>query len=171
MADFNSAFETMIDNEGGHRLTNVANDRGGRTYAGIARNLNADWPGWAIIDRGDMSNSQLPQLVRDFYRTNFWNPICGDAISSQEIATAIFDSAVNMGTSTAARLAQLAVKALPDGRIGQETVTALNAFDESVFVLKYAVARIARYAQICNMDNSQDRFLLGWINRTMKGLT
>ena len=171
MADFNPAFETMIHNEGGYQLTNVASDRGGQTYAGIARNFHSSWPGWAIIDRGDMGNLQLSQLVRDFYKANFWDPISGDAITSQAVAGTIFDFAVNAGVMTAAKLAQLVVSALPDGRIGPATLDALNAMDEGIFVLKYAIAKIARYAQICTKDNTQSKFLLGWINRTMKGLT
>ncbi|MDB5888217.1 MAG: putative secretion activating protein [Rhodocyclales bacterium] len=171
MADFNPAFETMIHNEGGYQLTNVPNDHGGQTYAGIARNFHSGWPGWAIIDRGDMGNLQLSQLVRDFYKTNYWDPLSGDAIGPQSTAASIFDFAVNAGAATAAKLAQLVVSALPDGRIGPKTLAALNELDEGVFVLKYAVAKIARYAQICSKDNSQSKFLLGWINRTMKGLT
>ena len=36
MADFDPAFDKMIRNEGGFKLTNIAGDRGGQTYAGIA---------------------------------------------------------------------------------------------------------------------------------------
>ncbi|HSD38603.1 MAG TPA: glycosyl hydrolase 108 family protein [Rhodocyclaceae bacterium] len=55
MADFSPAFEAMIQNEGGYKLSNVANDRSGQTYAGISRNFHAGWAGWTIIDRGDMA--------------------------------------------------------------------------------------------------------------------
>lgn len=171
MADFSPAFESMVQNEGGYKLTNVTNDRGGQTYAGIARNFHSDWPGWVIIDRGDMGNLELSRLVREFYKTTFWDVISGDAIQQQAIAAAIFDFAVNAGAATAAKLAQLVVSAMPDGRIGPKTLTALNALDEGVFVLKYALAKVARYAEICNKDRSQSKFLLGWLNRTMKGLT
>lgn len=37
MADFAPAFEEMIRNEGGYILHNVPDDRGGDTYAGVAR--------------------------------------------------------------------------------------------------------------------------------------
>ncbi|MDB5800688.1 MAG: hypothetical protein JWL63_1627 [Rhodocyclales bacterium] len=171
MADFNPAFEEMIQNEGGYQLTNVASDRGGQTYAGIARNFHSNWPGWTIIDRGDMGNLELSRLVREFYKANFWDVVSGDAIGPQAIAAGIFDFAVNAGTSTAAKLAQLVVSAVPDGRIGPKTLAALNELDEGVFVLKYSLAKVARYAEICNKDRSQSKFLLGWINRTMKGLT
>ena len=45
MADFQPAFEKMIRNEGGYTLHNVASDRGGQTFAGIARNFHPNWPG------------------------------------------------------------------------------------------------------------------------------
>jgi len=170
MADFNPAFESMIQNEGGYKLTNIANDRGGQTYAGIARTRNPQWAGWTIIDRGDMGNLQLSQLVRDFYKTSFWDAIGGDEIQKQAIAATIFDFGVNAGPATAAKLAQLAVGMVPDGRIGPKTLAALNAADEGVFVLKYALAKIKRYADNVTRDPSQGKFLLGWINRTMKGM-
>lgn len=170
MADFDAAFELMIRNEGGYKLTDIANDRGGQTYAGIARNYHPGWPGWSIIDRGDMQNLQLSRLVREFYKLKFWDTVSGDAIRQQAIAVTIFDFAVNAGPATAAKLAQLVVGATPDGRIGPATLDALNAADEGVFVPRYALAKLARYAEICNKDRSQTKFLLGWMNRTIKGL-
>lgn len=170
MADFQPAFDRMIENEGGYRLTSISNDRGGQTYAGIARNFHPDWPGWKIIDRNDMGNMELTYLVHDFYKAQFWDRICGDDIQKNAIAAAIFDFAVNAGVATAAKLAQLTAGEIPDGRIGPKTIAALNAMDEGVFVLKYTLAKVARYAEICNKDRDQGKFLLGWLNRTLKGL-
>jgi lysozyme family protein len=170
MADFSPAFESMIRNEGGYKLTNITNDRGGQTYAGIARNFHPQWPGWQIIDRGDMANAELSELLRQFYKSKFWDPLSGDALQKQAIAATLFDFAVNAGSATAIKLAQVVVGTTPDGWIGPQTLNALNAIDEGTFVLKYALAKLARYAEICNKDRSQTKFLLGWINRTMRGL-
>lgn len=170
MADFDPAFERMIQNEGGYRLINIAEDRGGQTYAGIARNFHPAWPGWKIIDNNQMDNLELSALVRRFYKEQFWDRVGGDAIQQQIIAESIFDFAVNAGISTAAKLTQIVVGTVPDGRIGPVTLEQLNSMDASIFVLKYAVAKIARYAEICNKNREQSKFLLGWINRTMKGL-
>lgn len=170
MADLVPAFERMIQNEGGFKLVNVQADRGGQTYAGIARNFHPSWPGWRHIDAGDLQNPSLSALVRDFYRTQFWEKMAGDRIASQIVAESLFDFAVNAGVATAAKLAQLVVGTLPDGQIGPATLGKLNAMEESQFVLKYALAKIARYAEICNKDRTQSKFLLGWINRTMKEL-
>lgn len=170
MADFNPAFDKMIHNEGGFQLIDIAADRGGQTYAGIARNFHPNWPGWRYIDSKDTTNPQLTALVRDFYKQQFWDKVSGDALARQSTAEAIFDFAVNAGTGTAAKLAQIVVGAVPDGSIGPVTQEKLNALDEAVFVTKYALAKVARYAQICNKDRSQTKFLLGWINRTIGGL-
>lgn len=166
MADFLPAFEAMIKNEGGYVLHTVEGDRGGMTYAGIARNMNPKWPGWVLIDNGD----QVPaQMVRDFYRASYWNPMQGDRINSQVIAQTIFDFSVNAG-AVARKLAQLIVGATPDGAIGDKTVTLLNAYDEQKFVMAYALAKIARYRDIVTRDRTQQKFLLGWINRTLEAV-
>ena len=166
MADFLPAFEAMIQDEGGYVLHDVPGDRGGQTYAGIARNMNPRWPGWALIDRGQ----DVPaQLVREFYKRNFWDPIQGDRITSQVIAQTIFDFHVNAG-AVARKLAQLVVGTTPDGAIGDKTLAALNAYDEDRFVMAYALAKIARYRDIVSRDRSQLKFLLGWINRTLQGV-
>lgn len=171
MATFDPAFDKMIQNEGGYRLVNVQADRGGQTYAGIARNYHPNWAGWRYIDTGDMQNLELSSLVRDFYKTQFWDKVAGDKISSQIIAEAIFDFGVNAGTTTAVKLAQIVVGSVPDGRIGPVTLDKLSNLDETLFAVKYAIAKIARYAEICNKDRSQSKFLLGWINRTIRGLS
>jgi len=97
MADFDSAFDRTIQNEGGYRLVNIPADKGGQTYAGIARNYHPNGPGGRYIDAGDMQNLKLPALVRGFYRDEFWEKISGDGIASQMIAEAVFDFAVNAG--------------------------------------------------------------------------
>lgn len=169
MAEFEPAFEKMILNEGGYSLHTVKADRGGMTYAGISRNFHPYWPGWRLIDE-DPDNPVLTEMVREFYRENFWNRIHGDEIKSQAIAQSVFDFAVNAGIKTAVKLAQIIVKATPDGIMGPKTLEALNAKDEKVFVLSYALMKITRYAGICNRDRSQTKFLLGWVNRTLEGL-
>ena len=171
MAKFEPAFEKMILNEGGYVLHNVSGDRGGQTYAGIARRFHSNWQGWEIIDRGDMDNPDLTQRVRDFYKENFWDKVKGDDINDQRIGETLFDFAVNAGIRTAAKLAQIVVNATPDGIIGPKSVAELNKFDEETFIPRYALAKIARYAEICKRDSSQKKFLLGWINRTLGGLS
>ena len=83
MADFEKAFRRMLANEGGLSLSDVKNDRGGQTYAGIARKHHPNWPGWKVVDRGELPPLDL---VRNFYRREFWNAVRGDHIEEQGIA-------------------------------------------------------------------------------------
>jgi lysozyme family protein len=167
MANFLPAFEAMMKNEGGYVLHDVPGDRGGMTYAGIARNMNPQWPGWRLID----AKQDVPaQLVRDFYKPGYWDNIRGDEIQHQSIAQAIFDFQVNAG-APARKLAQLVIGVTPDGQFGDKTVQALNAADPEKFVLSYALAKIARYRDIVTRDRTQMKFILGWINRTLAGVT
>jgi lysozyme family protein len=169
MADFNPAFEKMLHDEGGMQLTDIPGDRGGQTYAGIARNANPQWVGWPLVDRKEFGGS-LTSLVRDFYRQNYWDRIRGDEIRDQQIAETIFNFGVNTGVGVAVKLAQVIVGAVPDGGIGPKTVELLNQCTPQNFMASYALAKIGRYAAICNKDRTQSKFLLGWINRTLQGL-
>jgi len=170
MADFNPAFDKMIVDEGGYQLTTLAGDTGGMTYAGIARNPNPHWPGWNLIDHGALNNPLLTGMVRSFYKAEFWDRIRGDEITNPIVAENIFNFGVNTGIKVAIKLAQLIVGATPDGAVGDVTLQKLNAIDGEAFRKAYALAKITRYADICNKNRTQSRFLLGWINRTLKGL-
>ena len=165
MADFEQAFEKMLVNEGGYVLHNVPGDRGKLTYAGISRRSWPAWPGWAEIDAGRVPPAEL---VRAFYRDHFWSPLGLDAVQNPSVAGTLFDFAVNAGTGTAAKLAQLVVGTTPDGRIGPKTLTALNAAGPDLFCARYALAKLARYRDIVTRDRTQQKFIIGWINRLLK---
>ncbi len=165
MAEFNPAFERMIVNEGGYKLHKVAGDTGGQTYAGIARNMNPHWPGWVAIDAGDVPATAL---VRSFYKAEFWDRVAGDRINEQRVAENIFDFGVNAGWKTSAKLAQVVVGATPDGVVGPATLERLNLYDANLFMAQFALAKLTRYRDIVARDRTQQKFLLGWINRTLK---
>lgn len=165
MADFNSCFESMMLNEGGYKLHTVEGDRGGMTYAGIARKANPSWAGWRYIDAGDTPPTQL---VRDFYKVNYWNVIRGDEIIDQAAARMIFDFGVNAGWKTSTKLAQIILGTQPDGVVGPKTLQALNSVNSEVFVLKFTLAKVVRYRDIVAKDRTQLKFLLGWLNRTIR---
>jgi len=170
MANFEQAFEKMIADEGGYVLHNVAGDTGGMTYAGIARNKNPNWPGWNLIDHEALNNPLLTGMVRNFYKVEFWDRVRGDEIANQTVAENIFNFSVNTGMGVAVKLAQLIVGATPDGAVGENTLKKFNAAEPEAFKKAYALAKITRYADICNKNRPQSKFLLGWINRTLKGL-
>ena len=167
MADFQPAFDLMIKNEGGFVNHTVPGDRGGQTYAGIARKFHPDWKGWQLIDQGDMNNPQLTQQVADFYQQQFWDPVRGSQIDQQSVAQTIFDFAVNAGVRTSARQAQSVVGVTADGIIGPQSLAKLNGFDEQLFLARFALAKVSHYVGIVQQDRDQIKFLLGWLNRTL----
>jgi lysozyme family protein len=109
-------------------------------------------------------------MVRSFYKAEFWDRLRGDEIANQTVAESVFNFGVNTGISVAVKLAQLIVGATPDGAIGAITLQKFNKVEPESFKKAYALAKITRYADICNKNRTQSKFLLGWINRTLKGL-
>lgn len=164
---FEQAFSATMRREGGYKLHTVAGDRGGMTYAGIARRFHPNWAGWRFIDQGDTPPTDM---VRDFYRREFWNRLNCDAMP-ERIAASIFDFGVNAGVVTAAKLAQAVAGVEADGVIGRKTVAALLDMDPAQFEAAYAIAKVKRYAEIVGRDRSQGKFLLGWIRRTLDALS
>ena len=167
MADFLPAFEEVVLNEGGYKLTDIKQDRGGQTYAGISRKFHPHWPGWSYIDR-----DQAPpvSLVRAFYKDEFWDRLRCDEIEDESIAMSLFDFGVNAGWRVSAKLAQVVLGLTPDGVIGPKSIAEINRADPRWFKLAFSLAKLARYRDIVTRDRTQGRFLLGWINRLLKGV-
>ena len=167
MANFEIAFEKTLLAEGGFKHTRVVHDMGGETYAGISRKANPDWRGWQFLDAG---STPPTDMVREIYRSQYWNRVCGSQISDQSVAETIYDFAVNAGVATASKLAQTVAGVTPDGVIGPKSIAAINGTYPTFFNLAYFVAKIKRYEAIVSKDRTQGKFLLGWIRRSLKGL-
>lgn len=182
MADFEQCYKKTLELEGGYLLHTVPGDRGGMTFAGVARNSWPDWAGWQLIDGGETSGPRIEAMVAEFYRSNFWGPIRGEQILYQNVAFAIYDFAVNAGLTTSVKIAQGIVGAMPDGHVGPKTIAALSKYiyddvTSRLFVAEFGLAKIYRYKDICLDDprRKQDQvksnlqFLCGWVNRVQKG--
>ncbi|MCK5541725.1 MAG: hypothetical protein KAI40_03460 [Desulfobacterales bacterium] len=180
MADFIPCFEKVMDMEGGFVVHEIPGDRGGLTYAGIARHKNPSWSGWAKVD-ADQFDADLFDQVQSFYKKNYWDRIRGDEIIFQEVAYCLFDFGVNAGTKTAVKIAQKIIGALCDGHFGKLSLAALNELiqdkkDAALFVASYSLEKIFKYKDICMKDprrkkdriSSNEKFLCGWINRVQR---
>ena len=165
MAEFLPPFERMLINEGGLVLHEVKHDRGGQTFAGIARKFWPRWEGWDIIDAG---GEPPVGMVRNFYKANFWDVMRLDEVHNQDIARTIFDFGVNAGPKVAIKLAQVVVGATPDSQIGPKTISMLNEVNADLFMALFSLAKLARYEQIVTKDRKQEKFLLGWVRRVLK---
>ncbi|WP_028312000.1 glycoside hydrolase family 108 protein [Derxia gummosa] len=177
MADFDKALALTLKAEGGY--SKDPDDPGGETWKGIARNRQPRWPGWALIDAAKNQasfpanldqNADLQELVRTFYRNEFWNRIHGDDIAQQEVAEAIFDFGVNAGAALSVRLAQAAVQAEVDGAVGGDTLARLNAVEPHAFLALFTVAKIARYVSLCEQNAGNRKYFYGWVRRALAGV-
>lgn len=158
MADFNLAISKTLQHEGGDTFTDDMLDHGGATKFGISQKAYPE------LDIRNLSEDQ----AKGIYRRDYWNRVKGDDIKSQVVAETIFDVCVNMGISGGSKLAQKTLAIEPaDGIIGPQSLAVINAADEDLFIAKFALAKIQRYTEICQADSSQQKFLLGWLNRTL----
>lgn len=174
MADFLTAYSVTAQHEGGWVKDSA--DRGGETYAGIARKFHPHWHGWAIVDavkskkRGQfIDNPTLRMHVKSFYRTEFWNKMHGDLIKSQRVAGFIYDWFVNSG-ALGIKKAQQAIGVVADGKVGPKTLAAINKQSEAELMDQLITARIRFVTSIVIANPSQQKFLNGWLNRILSFL-
>jgi len=186
MAKWNEAYEKIREAEGGY--SKHPNDRGGETYAGVARNVHPHWGGWEIVDQNRTLPgfpdalrhlSSLERLVEGFYRSMFWSPLDLEYFTVQSVANEVLDSAVNCGMRRAVRWLQQACNALNrsgsilgdihvDGVLGKRTLHAANRIsqlDESNLLKVLNVLQGAHYIKIVMHDPRQEAFMRGWLTR------
>jgi len=152
MSNFDEAIGFVLANEGG--LSNDPADPGGLTNFGISQKS------YPNLDIRNLTREDAVQIYQD----DFWNKFQYGDITSQRVATKLFDSSVNMGPVRAVRLLQLAVNVQADGVLGVQTIAAVNAADESNLMDEFK-AQLAKY--YCDLGKPE--FLLGWLRRACKG--
>jgi lysozyme family protein len=164
MANFEQAFDKTVRRWERFELTDHPGDYGRQTYAGISRRYWPGWAGWGLLDAG----KPVPDsLVRDFYREQFWHPIEGDALRHQDVAEIIFDWAVNAGVPKAVFMA-LDVLGMPSTLGMLAAVRELNNLSSPrLFVCEYALRRIAYRVERVGRDETQAKWLRGWISRDL----
>jgi lysozyme family protein len=129
-------------------------DAGGETNYGITRRV-ATANGY----HGEMKNIPM-SVVEGIYKKSYW-----DAAKCEQLPDHLrhihFDTAVNMGVGTAAKLLQRASGVDDDGVIGSGTIAAC----QSISAKRYAKARMKYYVDIVKGKPEQIKFLAGWLNR------
>jgi lysozyme family protein len=191
MAQFEIAYNLTNKAEGGY--VNNPKDRGGETWAGIARKKNPSWKGWIIIDtlKGQRSfpsnlegNVQLKKLQVQFYKENYWDRNKLDAFKNQAIADKMYDIGVLMGTAVAAKMLQRSLnvtnnngtyyKDMPeDGTVGKITIGAVNSHPRPEVIFKCLnVFEGDRLIKLAERNQTQETFINGWfMNRIASIIT
>ena len=134
----------------------------GLTYFGIYESAHPLWKGWRIIksyleldedwqeykttnDENDLSLalkktskilanvSDLNFLVEDFYKKEFFDKMKLDLVKSEHKQLELMCFAINVGIKPCVKKLQELLNCEIDGIIGNNTINALNAYNESLF--------------------------------------
>ncbi len=174
MTGFSKAFARTINVEGG--FSNNPNDSGGRTMFGITEKLARAY-GYG----GPMEELPL-HTAKMIYKKAFWDVLQLDNITtlSEDIAEELFDTAVNVSPSTAARFLQRSLNVLNrgatlfddiqiDGHVGKITVAALADFlqrrdgtGERVLLNMLNSLQGAYYVELAEQRAKDEDFVFGW---------
>lgn len=100
----------------------------------------------------------------DVYRQLYWAATHCAAFPAP-VAVALFDAAVQHGPGMAVRLLQEVVGARRDGRVGPETVGAVERIGGFLVAKRFCRRRLVLYARIIAKRPAQIRFARGWLNR------
>jgi lysozyme family protein len=172
MADFQTCYSWMLDNEDAQREYAVVSDVGGEAISGIN---SASFPeDYSVIESTPQANRG--PLVQAFYQKHFWNVWLAQ-IESDEVAKRVFDASVNMGSVPAVKCLQKAVELAEsghgsaiqiDGLWGPITVALVNQDDESQLVEAFQEERANHYRAIVAADPSKSVYLTAWLSRAEK---
>jgi lysozyme family protein len=187
--DVDRLIDELLEREGGY--VNHPADKGGPTCFGITEAV-ARAHGY----RGAMRD--LPRKeAAGIYRRLYWLRPRFDAVAkrSARVAAELFDTGVNMGPGVAATFLQRALTALnrngrdyadlvPDGRVGDVTLAALDAFlkmrgrasdgrphpiqpgaadGETVLLRALEALQGERYLRLAERRPANEAFLYGWL--------
>lgn len=188
MANFQAAFDRTLKHEGGY--SNIPEDKGKETYRGISRRWYPEWDGWDIIDdyktvhslptlnSALARNKSLAAKVRDFYKSEYWDPLHCEGMESQMVVNELYDTAVLMSKHRAVKILQRGLNALNkneafyaditvDGRMGAKTLQTLQDClvhnDETLLVKIQDGLQLARFIDNMDKDPEQEHFARGWI--------
>ena len=168
--------EALIEREGGYVADRA--DSGGATRYGITE----------AVARANGYRGSMRELPRDeaaaIYRRLYWLRPRLDEVArrSGPVAAELFDTGVNMGPAVAVTFLQRALTALnrngkdyadlvPDGRIGAQTLAALDAFlklrgqssGETVLLRALEALQGERYLRLAERRPANEAFLYGWL--------
>lgn len=177
MADIKKALEVIFGHEGGYTddPDDNGNWTGGKKGVGILKGTKYG------ISAASYPNEDIKGLTLEraamLYDRDFWRPLRLSEISNQTIAEEIFDTAVNCGVNTAAKIAQEAINLtnypapdiLVDGKIGPVTLSNINTHKNPSALYKALNGlQFVRYLEICREKPSQERFMRGWLKRVFE---
>jgi lysozyme family protein len=158
MAKFEPAVEIVLEHEGGY--VNDPRDAGGETKYGITKRY------YPSLDIKNLTKAK----AKEIYKRDYWDANRLGEINSQRIANFALDTVVQHGYGP--KLLQQIVNALRaqkilvDGKIGTETLKAINGLpSEGLFILKGLELRKAYIEKVIKNEPQLEAFRAGFMKR------
>jgi lysozyme family protein len=183
MADIKLYFPKVLKHEGG--FVNDPTDKGGATNMGVTlgtwRNVGYDKDGDGDIDATDI-RLLSPDDAMMVCKVGYWDRWRADSIKNQSIAETLVEWVWGSG-KWGIILPQRILRVKDDGRVGMQTINAVNSIEPKEFHEKIRIAKIdfindlvkrsvteykLKYPAATETDllkHTQMRFLKGWTNR------
>ena len=150
---FEFALKKMLKNEGCY--SDNPSDSGGKTKYGISKKS------YPNLNIKKLTESQAKKI----YKKDYWDRLKLDNINNLNIASSIFDFAVNVGNNRATKIVQKIVKTKVDGIIGKKTIRAINSYDSLLLDLYFTLEKIRFYIELVEKNRKNYTFILGWLKR------
>jgi Putative secretion activating protein len=162
--NFDDSFKLLIDVEKGFSLNrnDEGNWTGGEVGEGELKGTKYGISAAAYPEL-DIKNLTVKQ-AKDIYHRDYWDKLKLEGIP-EIIRFDLFDTAVNSGVSTAAKLLQRTVKVKEDGVIGLITLTAVakEGFVPERLDKRFNAVRLLYIASLS--ERNWDNFGKGWVRR------
>lgn len=148
MTTFDTAFEKVINSEGGY-IWHPA-DPGGETKFGISKRTYPD---------EDIKNLTVVR-AKEIYRKDFWLKAQCDKMPTS-VAYAVFDAAVNSGISQSIKWLQRALGVSADGVVGSQTLGAIDKANSEALLARFLGHRLSFMTDLVTWP----AFGKGWCRR------
>lgn len=163
--NFSDAVNRVIAHEG--EYSNDPSDPGGETKWGICHNSYPEL---------NIKNLTIEQ-AKEIYKRDYWDNIC-DWLPYKDLQILFFDTVVNLGKRGATKVLQKTVNAYLDKIVNEDGVLGKKTREAVIKVLSnkglrqeilycFAIERIKHYLFLVKQHRSQNKYLVGWINRVL----
>lgn len=109
----------------------------------------------------DIKNLTLSEVTQ-IYRAKYWDVLQLDSLTSQSMATTIFDCAVNRGIATAKQYTKETCR-----KLGKVSINDCNSME---FIRAFELRCEEGYQNIVIQKPWLAKFLTGWLNRARRML-
>lgn len=150
--------DKVLAREGGY--VNHPKDKGGPTKYGVTLQTLSNWRGRAATS-ADVAKL-TPDEAKTILRAGFAAPF--DFMPSSRLKSLLIDSSVQHGPQDAIRWLQGAAGATRDGRLGEETISAVRASNEADLYDAVLAARLRKLHTLSQTPRGKV-FAKGWENR------